>query len=931
MNVVQEYLRLSGAYCQYLGGLRWSTLDDTLVYPDGGTFAFNEEIAVFLTGLGRQRALIHFGHVLHLLDLLRNSRALPGREVGRLRHAFADADASLANAGAFFASLCREVPEVPLAVDVQHVCARLTHPGMPIRWFIVSFHDTFHPSQGAPLLPEAFEAGVLRGVAAYSDEELRHWFRHGHGAVKDVGAEIARQLPVPRTLTGVLAALLDRPRLAGAQAYVAQLVSALTLPPRRLARQELPVGGYTDVTTHGPPEQLLLDQFALDEWDFFRRFVDRELLYYRREEPQARTRQDLVVLLDQGVRTWGEIRLVLAAAALAFGKQAGRRGTPFYLAATSRRGALLDPLQSPGDDLGRLLEASDLSANPGLALESVLEQPAAAARDVVLLTNPRSLREPDVRAAARRVAPGVRLFAVALDGAGSVDLVEMRHGAPVPVRRFKVARPAPPPPRPARTTAHAGEELGPWSGDVEPVGFPFRFGVGNPIVSFDFDYAGEWLLTATRDGMLHAYRTSGGHWEILPRGLWQGQTATRLDCLLGVRGGFVVCGGFSNRHLAFYYDFGKRTCKTHSLGVQAGPQGIRYSQEQHVLHVGSPLGIDTLIDLTSGETRSLAQPLQAFWFSGTIRELPPPSGSPMLSFKAMAQKAGFSCSVDPDTGEVRFQGPPPLAPFTPISDGLPALRGWAANAFEYRQQTLALLTEQTPALRAKRRSAKEARVLRLFRGPTGIPLASYFMRAPKPAFALSEDGERLARQTGEYWVEVNRVGGDDGLILTTRAGSFSSRLRLVLGKEWLLLATTKHHRHLVRWDGDQLELAHWHNKQAGASQDAYYFGKSSDSSRVEATKEGMLAFVYNDQERFILGAATTVLAVADRFGQVALFELDGQFICMFFAFRERIAVWMPDGTRHGPAALTGGPATHDALARIGKALCDASRRGRTRS
>ena len=43
----------------------------------------------------------------------------------------------------------------------------------------------------------------------------------------------------------------------------------MTLPPRRLAHQELPVGGYADVTTHGPLEQILPAQFALDEWDFF--------------------------------------------------------------------------------------------------------------------------------------------------------------------------------------------------------------------------------------------------------------------------------------------------------------------------------------------------------------------------------------------------------------------------------------------------------------------------------------------------------------------------------------------------------------------------------------------------------------------------------------------------------------------------------------
>ncbi len=36
----QAYLKLSTAYCAHLGGIRWSTEDDALAYPDGRFFAF---------------------------------------------------------------------------------------------------------------------------------------------------------------------------------------------------------------------------------------------------------------------------------------------------------------------------------------------------------------------------------------------------------------------------------------------------------------------------------------------------------------------------------------------------------------------------------------------------------------------------------------------------------------------------------------------------------------------------------------------------------------------------------------------------------------------------------------------------------------------------------------------------------------------------
>src|SRR5262249_14909615 len=150
----------------------------------------------------------------------------------------------------------------------------------------------------------------------------------------------------PRTLRRILAHLVQQRRLAGAVPFVAQMVSALALPPRRLADRELPMGGYADVATRGHPEQLLPSQFAVDDLEFVRRFAEKELLYCRREEPHTRVDEELVLLLDQGVRTWGEVRLVLGAAVVALGKRAERRGLPLFLAATSNQGRLLDPLQA---------------------------------------------------------------------------------------------------------------------------------------------------------------------------------------------------------------------------------------------------------------------------------------------------------------------------------------------------------------------------------------------------------------------------------------------------------------------------------------------------------------------------------------------------------------------------------------------------------
>jgi hypothetical protein len=375
---------------------------------------------------------------------------------------------------------------------------------------------------------------------------------------------------------------------------VAQLVSALTLPPRRRADRELPLGGYSDVTTRGHPEQILLSQFALDELEFVRRHAENELLHYRREEPHTRTREELVVLLDQGVRCWGPVRLVLAAAVLALGQLAQQRRLPFRVAVGSASGEAVDPLTFDGEDLAELLAASDLSAHPALALERVLEEPPACgpgttgARDVVLLTHPRNLLEPDVSAASLRAGAAVRLFALAVDGQGAAEFSEVRHGSPVALSRFHIDldRQAPAPERPP--TAPAGRPAVPWRGDVEPVGFPFRFGVGaaHGAFHFDFDHEGEWVLTASGHGMLHLTRTDGSVGEILPRALHDGRPFTDVRAVLGVAGGFVVAGVAPGHWLvAVHYDLAGRTARLHRLpGDSRIPDtrvAWRYVRSQH--------------------------------------------------------------------------------------------------------------------------------------------------------------------------------------------------------------------------------------------------------------------------------------------------------------------------------------------------------------
>ncbi len=171
--------------------------------------------------------------------------------------------------------------------------------------------------------PDQFEAVISGRLDRMSDVEIRHWLRHGRGPL---GEDVERLIPDrPRTAIDVFSAMEQRPRLSGTLALAARLEGLLWLPSRRLERPVLQGGGYTDITTRGAPERILPIQFALDGEEFIRRFAESELLYFHREEPREPISEELVLLLDQGVRTWGDVRLVLSSAVIALSRQAERR------------------------------------------------------------------------------------------------------------------------------------------------------------------------------------------------------------------------------------------------------------------------------------------------------------------------------------------------------------------------------------------------------------------------------------------------------------------------------------------------------------------------------------------------------------------------------------------------------------------------------
>jgi hypothetical protein len=918
MDRVADYLRINARYAAALGGLRWSADGEAVEFADGTTFAFAGEVVSFLEGFAAERPLIPFACALHLLCLLRRPSAPVGNQPSALHSAFREAGQVHRNAGAFCAHLCRGVPvaqHLPSAWEVwQGIILRTV---MTTAGYLAG-----GASEEPPLAPAEFEAAVVLALDRYTPKELAHWLRHGQGPASDADklVEVVRERPP--TLGGLLAEVSRRERLAGAVPLVEQMVSALTLPPRRLDEHALPQGGYSDVCTRGNPEQVLPTQFALDELEFLRRHAEHELLYFRREEPHAPTREDLLVLLDQGTRTWGAVRLALAAAAFALGRYAERRRLAFRVAATADGGSSHDPLEMNPDALAALLGASDLSPHPGLALERALAEEAPADRDVVLLTHPRNLAAPDVAAAARRVRPGTRLFALAVDGHGEAQLCEVRRGAPVALTRFRVnleARPAPPPESGPVEWVRA-----PWRGDLERVGFPFQFGIGGipagQFFEFAFDYAGEWLLTAN-GGMLYATRTDGSHTEVLPRGYLDGKVVGSFQAVLGVVDGFVVVARYPDV-VALHYDFRTRTCKAHRLAApRPAPAHVQrttacwYLRHFHTLVV-SHLPERVQFVKLSTDSRDICPT-----FKVAIWELPSSASTPDIQRALPLQPDGEpsdqqcpwnwpSLSFSPASGTISLRDVvPPWEPFTPLADGKPLLHGEEILSASCQGHTLALLS---------RRGSNMAAILRLFRGPEGMPLEQFTQPAGFERFALSADGLLVARKVRSSQVEIRDVLAGGPPRCLTLCGRFHDVVVVELGDCWLTLRIGET-LHLVRWNEGRLVF--------GLGRAAYKAFVEDEVARTSAPPVCTLAvpgrlpdFLDGWTGRYRATAWSNLVAVVDVYGQVALFTHGGQLVCMFFAFRNQIAAWAPDGTCYGPEALLGQRSTPGALERIGAAL-----------
>jgi hypothetical protein len=930
MRHVEAYLAIPEEIARAGGGLVWSLDGEAIKREDGTTFALTEEALIFLEGFALSRPPIAFGYLLLTLGVLRGRCGpKPGASVAvdRARDAFQAAGRSERNAGAFFGHLLASVPGAPDAPTVWEVWRRaVLNASDPLR---LATQEIKTPP--LPLSAEAFLRGLEQSLSSYSAEDLLTWFRTGVGPEREAGRKLADALQTRtmRSLEGLLGDQAERQRLAGALPLIEQLGAALTLPPRKLIDPGLPLGGYSDVTNHGKFEQLLLSQFALDELELLRRLAERELLYYRREEPRAEVREELLVILDQGVRTWGVSRLVLLAATFALADLAARRKHVFRIVTTSRAGDPWAPEDLAPQELASRLERSDLSPHPGRALERVLADKPKLPRDVVLLTHPRCLAELDVIAAARTVPAEVRLFALSADREGHASLGEFQHGHCVPLRDFRVDLGV----RRKKTPVKPGEMVRPpaWSGPVDPNPSLFFIhpGPGKPTL-FAFDAAERHLLLSLADGALMLVPLHGRA-EMLPRVQVAGGILRQVEWIHGVPGGFVLGGVSEGQAVVARYHLDDRRAEAWAIGEAGMTEDWCYVADLDCVAHFTRYLCRTL-DLQTGEQRQghslpgSGMPHDNSRATAAIRAVREGGHSPEWLRVIAEPSSGVRqwLWLDSVTGELECVTPTAVRFIhKPGFDGEPALLGGELHRGQFREQVIAI--EVTLPEASGRPAGRYLHAYRIDPPPAQLLLQIRLRDKGDQHWTLSPQGNFVAFETGQGQAEIRSTQPGNARKQVTPRCRVEVWSGVLLGAGWLLLFGNGLGR-LLDWSGADLRS----DAGPGTASDARGFLARTLPPRGLSLKEATVldkrpAFLAPDAGRYHSVFLARLVAAMDRIGVISLFDITGGLIAQVYTRGDKWAVATPDGHRMGDPSLLGGPATADAAVEIAARLRAAER------
>ena len=395
---------------------KWDDKGEVVVWTDGSTIAFREELAAILGRLEPQ-GLPQIDAVMLLVAATRGywserSRSLMDQLAGRTRARDSEIPSNVATS--LFEGLNRihALPgELKHSLESKCALALIVFEAAPraVSAEIASIVCRILEKRMDRVLPCLSK---LSGGRAQTTKSLLHdlWpLTSGLSGITEESLTLRQQVGLdsePRpvevdfpidqaTARSLLERLANDDEFAGLSKLVRNLAAVVELPRAISDSNELPLGGVSDLTNRGTLDRLLLSELAHDDLMLSTRVALNEALYLRRETPPGFPTRHRHVLIDAGLRMWGVPRVFSTAILLS-------------LAATLRNESTLSAYRASGNHIVSINMASrdglvdhlsklEHQAHPGESLTSFFRHIQRDDReaDVVIVTTDAALNDPD--------------------------------------------------------------------------------------------------------------------------------------------------------------------------------------------------------------------------------------------------------------------------------------------------------------------------------------------------------------------------------------------------------------------------------------------------------------------------------------------------------------------------------------------------------
>ncbi len=430
---------------------RWSDGGTVLVWRDGATIAFREEVLGILEWLA-PHGLPPFDALVLLLAAVRGKvptadQTLPpasntelpaelGGKVNLLLLARQRQQQLTEPALDQLRRLHQLPPELQASLKAKCILAEAVFESarpIPYADAHAILRGASDPIAEAELnLPFGNANGLVRelqmlavGLRPHSVESLTLRLRTGLDALpKATDAE----LPSAERARRLIDELSRDPEHGAVARAARELMAAVRLPRHLGERDELALGGVADLTNRGPLDRLLLSELAHDDLTLAARVALNEALYLRREPPVREPPGTLAFLLDSGVRLWGVPRVLAGAVALALAACDRQHAQILAWRARGKELQPVDLLSRNGltDHLGAL----EVDVHPGAALAALSAVlPTGPEHQTVFITHRDTLADADFRRALADWPSGAGFVAV-VDRTGNFAL----HALPLAQR-----------------------------------------------------------------------------------------------------------------------------------------------------------------------------------------------------------------------------------------------------------------------------------------------------------------------------------------------------------------------------------------------------------------------------------------------------------------------------------------------------------------